>query len=68
MNVDFKEDSLSQLLEWGKTDKKVFTKLSKLLIEVQRTPYFGTGHPEPLVGDLSGKWSRPYHRKGSSCL
>ncbi|MHC6203164.1 Txe/YoeB family addiction module toxin [Breznakiellaceae bacterium SP9] len=32
--------------------------MDKLLKEVQRTPYTGTGHPEPLAGDKSGKWSR----------
>ena len=58
MSIHLKENSASQLFEWARTDKKVTAKLEKLFIEIQRTPFSGTGHPEPLTGDKSGKWSR----------
>ncbi|GHU49109.1 Txe/YoeB family addiction module toxin [Spirochaetia bacterium] len=57
VNTKFCEDSRQQYAEWALTDRKVFTKLNKLIKEIERTPFTGTGHPEPLVGE-SGKWSR----------
>ena len=33
-------------------------KINKLIKEIDRTPFTGTGKPEPLKHDLSGKWSR----------
>lgn len=30
----------------------------RLIREIQRTPFEGTGKPEPLRGNLSGYWSR----------
>jgi toxin YoeB len=31
---------------------------NELIKECQRTPFKGTGKPEPLKGDLKGWWSR----------
>ena len=36
----------------------VFKKISALIKEIIRTPFTGTGKPEPLRGDLGGFWSR----------
>lgn len=38
-------------------------KINDLLKEIQRTPFQGTGSPEALRGDLSGKWSRRINQK-----
>jgi toxin YoeB len=53
-------DSLAlQDLEWWiSTDKKTALRIVKLLREVQRTPFTGTGKPEPLRHELQGLWSR----------
>ncbi|MHC6204648.1 type II toxin-antitoxin system YoeB family toxin [Breznakiellaceae bacterium SP9] len=47
MNTKFCEDNRQQYTEWALSDRKVFTKLNKLITEIERTPYTGTGHPEP---------------------
>ncbi len=39
-------------------DKKTLRRINKLLKEIRRTPYEGTGKPEPLKENLSGWWSR----------
>jgi toxin YoeB len=36
----------------------VLERLNGLITECQRTPFKGTGKPEPLTGDLKGWWSR----------
>lgn len=43
-----------------KSEPKAFAKAQRLLAEHPRT---GTGHPEQLGGDLSGKWSRRITKK-----
>jgi toxin YoeB len=43
---------------WIETDKATLRKLNVLLKERQRTPFAGTGKPEPLKQNLSGYWSR----------
>ena len=45
-------------LHWQKTDKKKLKRINDLIKSAQRTPFEGTGKPEPLKGDLSGFWSR----------
>jgi toxin YoeB len=37
--------------------------INGLLEECKRTPFSGTGKPEPLRADLSGYWSRRITRK-----
>nr|WP_286198298.1 Txe/YoeB family addiction module toxin [Salinisphaera sp. G21_0] len=39
-------------------DKPKARKLRKLIKECMRTPFEGTGKPEPLKGNFSGFWSR----------
>ena len=39
-------------------DRKTLAKLNALLKEIQRTPFSGSGKPEPLKHDKSGYWSR----------
>lgn len=43
---------------WATTDKKMLHRLLRLIDEAQRTPFEGTGKPEPLRRNLSGLWSR----------
>ena len=43
---------------WQKENKQVFERLKKLIIEAARTPFEGTGKPEPLKHDFAGCWSR----------
>ncbi|HZZ12616.1 MAG TPA: Txe/YoeB family addiction module toxin [Paraburkholderia sp.] len=54
----FTDEAWSDYLYWQDADKKVLCKINTLLEECRRDPYHGTGKPEPLVGSLSGFWSR----------
>ena len=56
--VSFENSALLDYIRWAKDDRKVYDKISALLTEIMRDPFHGTGHPEPLRGDLSGHWSR----------
>ena len=56
--ISFKDSAFFELCQWENNDKKIFEKISRLIIEVARDPFHGTGKPEPLKGDLSGHWSR----------
>jgi toxin YoeB len=47
-----------QYLHWQRTDSNVLERLNGLITECQRTPFKGTGRPEPLKGELQGWWSR----------
>lgn len=58
MKLTFTEAGWEQYLYWQTQDKSVTKKINKLLKDIQRHPFEGTGKPEPLKGNLSGFWSR----------
>lgn len=58
MNLVFSEQAWEDYLYWQKTDKKLAQRINGLIKEITRTPYSGTGKPEPLKHALSGYWSR----------
>ena len=44
-------------------NKSVVSKIEKLIKEIGVTPFTGTGKPEQLKYDLSGKWSRRINKE-----
>ena len=58
MNILFTPEAWEDYLYWQKNDKKILKKLNSLIIEIKRTPFDGTGKPEPLKFALKGCWSR----------
>jgi len=44
--------------EWQTENKQVFGRLKKLIKEAAKTPFEGTGKPEPLKHNYAGYWSR----------
>ncbi len=38
--------------------RKLFERLTRLIVETARTPFAGPGQPEPLKRELKGYWSR----------
>ena len=56
--LTFSEIAWNDYLYWQTQDKKTLIKLNALLKEIQRTPFTGSGKPEPLKHDKSGRWSR----------
>ena len=63
MNVTFTSTALDDLRYWLKTDKKLADRILSLLEETRRTPFDGTGKPEPLRFQLAGCWSRRIDRE-----
>ncbi|WP_400769961.1 Txe/YoeB family addiction module toxin [Methylosinus sporium] len=58
MKLVFAEQAWEDYLYWQAQDAKILERLNALLRECQRTPFAGTGKPEPLRGDLRGWHSR----------
>lgn len=56
--VAFESNAFEDFTSWASQDKKVYRKIVRLIKEVQRDPFVGTGKPEPLKHDLAGYWSR----------
>jgi toxin YoeB len=54
----FSEHAWEDYLYWRRTDPKILDRVNKLIKEIQRTPFRGTGEPEQLKHGLSGYWSR----------
>ena len=64
MNVTFTPTALDDLRYWLKTDKqRQAERILALLEEIRRTPFEGTGKPEPLRFQLAGCWSRRIDRE-----
>jgi toxin YoeB len=58
VNLVFAGRAWEDYLYWQATDANVHARLNELIKECGRTPFKGTGKPEPLKGDLKGWWSR----------
>ena len=58
MRLVFSEQAWEDYLYWQKTDKKRVQRINELIREITRTPYAGTGKPEPHTHALTGYWSR----------
>ncbi len=63
MDVIFLPNGWQDYQYWIDVDIKFFRKINKLIKECQRTPFQGTGKPEPLKNELSGWWSRRIDRE-----
>ena len=57
-NLEFDPAAFEDLAWWIQQDRKKALRIVKLLKEVQRHPFEGTGKPEALKHDLAGCWSR----------
>ena len=63
MKIIFSKHAWQEYLSWQRTDKKVLKRINQLIKEIQRTPFEGSGKPEPLRYDLAGFWSRRINRE-----
>jgi toxin YoeB len=50
-------------LHWQAADADLVAKINALIKECMRTPFTGSGKPEPLKGELRGYWSRRITRE-----
>lgn len=51
-------DCLGRPEHWVDKDRATYRKVRNLLKEILRTPFEGTGKPEPLKYQLGNVWSR----------
>ena len=58
MKLIFSSIAREHYLYWQAMDKKIVKRINILVKDIQRSPYAGTGKPEPLKHGLSGYWSR----------
>lgn len=57
-DIRFTPEAFEQYNEWQTSNKTIYNKLNKLIIETARKPFEGTGKPEALKYDIKGFWSR----------
>ena len=58
MKLIFSEQAWDDYLYWQAQAPQLISRINGLIKECSRTPFVGTGKPEPLRGALSGWWSR----------
>ena len=46
--VAFHQTAFDEYSDWAKTDKKLFDRIRRIIIETAKTPFDGIGKPEPL--------------------
>ena len=63
LELTFTPDGWADYQYWQTQDKKSLKRLNALIKEVLRTPFSGTGKPEPLKHLLAGCWSRRIDKK-----
>jgi len=56
--LEFDQNAIEDLIWWSKNNNKIVPKILKLSLEICKTPFEGTGKPEPLKDNLQGLWSR----------
>lgn len=57
-NLKFTDESWLDHVYWQGQDRKTLKRIDVLIRDTKRSPFEGTGKPEPLKGNLSGCWSR----------
>jgi toxin YoeB len=56
--ICFVPEAWEQYTFWQGQDRKTLKRINLLIAAATRAPFEGIGKPEPLVGKLSGYWSR----------
>lgn len=56
--IPFTSPAWADYLYWQGQDKKTLKRINLLIDAARRDPFEGIGKPEPLLGNLSGYWSR----------
>ena len=57
MHKKFSERGFADYVYWQTQDKKTLKRINNLLESIDRNGYNCIDKPEPLKGDLSGRWS-----------
>jgi toxin YoeB len=57
-SINFVPNAWTQYVYWQSQDRKTLKRINLLIEAAAREPFEGIGKPEPLLGNLSGYWSR----------
>ena len=64
MEVVFTDTAQEDLSYWKKSgNATIQKKITKLIKEISKHPFAGTGKPEPLKYELRGYWSRRINKE-----
>lgn len=63
MKIIWSSHAWDEYVDWQATDKKTVRQINKLIKEIMRHPFEGSGKPEALKHGLSGYWSRRINLK-----
>lgn len=63
MKLVWSDAAWEDYLWWQANNPDAIAKINALIRETKRTPFQGTGKPEPLKGSLAGWWSRRITRE-----
>jgi toxin YoeB len=63
MRLELEPQALEDLRYWIEHDRRKATRALKLMAECLRSPFAGSGKPEPLKHALAGCWSRRIDRE-----
>jgi toxin YoeB len=58
LKLVFADHAWEDYLHWQANEPATLARVNALIGECLRSPFTGTGKPEPLKGDLRGWWSR----------
>ena len=58
MKVVFADRGWEDFTYWVEHDRKIASRIVRLIKDIEREPFEGLGKPEPLRHDLTGFWSR----------
>lgn len=58
MRITFTESAWQDYLWLVENNRPLLRRVNQLIRDITRSPFDGIGKPEPLKGQLSGKWSR----------
>ncbi len=58
MKLVWSRHAWEDYLHWQAADRAMVEKINILIRECLRTPFAGSGKPEPLKGEFKGFWSR----------
>jgi toxin YoeB len=56
--IRFEKIAFEQYNAWLKTDIKIYKRIAKIIVDIQKQPFLGIGKPEPLKHEFQGYWSR----------
>jgi len=58
MRITFTESAWADYVWIQENDRKLLRRVNQLIRDTTRSPLEGIGKPEPLKGNLTGRWSR----------